>query len=249
MTNQALAEVQTGSTELLPMSPREVVAQVAAIQELMKTVMQDGTHYGLIPGCGPKPTLLKAGAEKLAFMFRLAPLYEVTPTDLDNGHFRYEIKCALKSLLTGHIIAEGVGCCSSKETKYAYVRNEARPNLEDVRNTVEKMAAKRALVAAVLNGTAASDIFTQDVEDLPEAAVSESAETPAKPVMQAPQRKSQAPAPANGDDWRKMTSKFESKCSGGCNEMIKAGNTIYYSPKQKAAMCEACYEAVTTLTR
>jgi hypothetical protein len=32
-------------------------------------------------------------------------------------------------------------------------------------NTVLKMADKRALVAAVLNGTGASDVFTQDVED------------------------------------------------------------------------------------
>lgn len=39
------------------------------------------------------------------------------------------------------------------------------PNLPDTYNTVVKMACKRALVAAVLNGTAASDIFTQDMED------------------------------------------------------------------------------------
>lgn len=41
------------------------------------------------------------------------------------------------------------------------------PNLDlaDSYNTVLKMASKRALVAAVLNGTAASDIFTQDLED------------------------------------------------------------------------------------
>lgn len=39
------------------------------------------------------------------------------------------------------------------------------PDLADTWNTVLKMADKRALVAAVLNGTAASDIFTQDVED------------------------------------------------------------------------------------
>jgi hypothetical protein len=38
----------------------------------------------------------------------------------------------------------------------------------DLDNTIMKMACKRALVAATLNATAASDIFTQDVEDLPE---------------------------------------------------------------------------------
>lgn len=39
------------------------------------------------------------------------------------------------------------------------------PDLPDSWNTVLKMADKRALVAAVLNCTAASDIFTQDVEE------------------------------------------------------------------------------------
>lgn len=39
------------------------------------------------------------------------------------------------------------------------------PDLADTYNTVLKMADKRALIAAVLNGTAASDVFTQDVED------------------------------------------------------------------------------------
>lgn len=38
-------------------------------------------------------------------------------------------------------------------------------NPRDLANTLLKMACKRALVAAVLNGTAASDIFTQDLED------------------------------------------------------------------------------------
>lgn len=40
----------------------------------------------------------------------------------------------------------------------------------DLDNTILKMACKRALVAAVLNGTAASDCFTQDLEDLTEKA-------------------------------------------------------------------------------
>ncbi len=39
------------------------------------------------------------------------------------------------------------------------------PDLADTYNTVLKMANKRGLVAAVLNATAASEIFTQDLED------------------------------------------------------------------------------------
>jgi len=41
----------------------------------------------------------------------------------------------------------------------------ANENLADEYNTVLKMANKRALVAATLNVTAASDLFTQDLED------------------------------------------------------------------------------------
>lgn len=43
------------------------------------------------------------------------------------------------------------------------------PDLADTYNTVLKMGGKRAMLAAVLNGTAASDVFTQDVEDGPRA--------------------------------------------------------------------------------
>jgi hypothetical protein len=43
------------------------------------------------------------------------------------------------------------------------------PNIADLYNTVLKMADKRSLIAAVLNGTAASDVFTQDAEDRPRA--------------------------------------------------------------------------------
>jgi hypothetical protein len=39
------------------------------------------------------------------------------------------------------------------------------PDLPDTYNTVLKMGAKRALIAAVLNATGASSIFTQDVEE------------------------------------------------------------------------------------
>ncbi len=46
-------------------------------------------------------------------------------------------------------------------------------DLPDQWNTVLKMADKRALIAAVLNATAASDIFTQDLEDMPAGSVAE----------------------------------------------------------------------------
>jgi hypothetical protein len=61
-------------------------------------------------------------------------------------------------------------------------------NPDDLDNTLVKMACKRALVAAVLNGTAASDIFTQDLEDLQPEGEPPAAPTDDKPITVA-QRK------------------------------------------------------------
>jgi hypothetical protein len=71
------------------------------------------------------------------------------------------------------------------------------PDLADTYNTVLKMADKRALVAAVLNGTAASDVFTQDVEDQPRDAA------PAEP--QPEQRVEGPPALKPPTSWAKLT--------------------------------------------
>ena len=64
----------------------EVRAQVNQIQYLMKNVLKEGEHYGTVPGCGKKPTLLQPGAEKIAYMFHFVPTYEVTRHELGNGH-------------------------------------------------------------------------------------------------------------------------------------------------------------------
>jgi hypothetical protein len=191
------------------LSSRDLVAQVSLIQDVMRSVMKDGEHFGKIPGCGDKPTLLKAGAEKLGFTFRLSPAFTITKTDLHNGHREYEVVCSLTHINTGQIWGHGVGSCSTMESKYRYrsvsaestgkpvpkdywkdrdpsllggkgfiaqkidgqwmicakgdkVENE---NPADQYNTVLKMAKKRALVDAMLTCTAASDIFTQDIED------------------------------------------------------------------------------------
>src|SRR6185369_6401125 len=47
-------------------------------------------------------------------------------------------------------------------------KQQVRTNPADVANTILKMAKKRGLVDAILTVTAASDIFTQDIEDLPD---------------------------------------------------------------------------------
>lgn len=53
-----------------------------------------------------------------------------------------------------------------KDGKWFIFEQIENDNPWDLDNTLIKMACKRALVAATLNATAASDIFTQDIEDM-----------------------------------------------------------------------------------
>ena len=185
--------------------------------EAMSDVLKKDKDYGVIPGTGNKPTLLKPGAESLCFLFGLRPTFEVVDCieDWDKGLFYYRYRCTLLSG-DGRVVANSEGSCNSRETKYRY-RNQSRKcptcgketiikgkaeygggwlcfkkkggcgakfqdgaqviekqevgkveNTEpfELVNTLQKMAQKRALVAAVLIGTGASQFFTQDVEDM-----------------------------------------------------------------------------------
>jgi len=120
----ALTNLTKSASELMPIPVPEIKNQIQAIQQMMKDVMKEGMdgHYGKVPGCGDKKVLLKAGAEKLVLLFRFAPTYEVK-TELfpDNpGHREYSVKCILTNINTGKVWAEGLGSCSTMESKYRY---------------------------------------------------------------------------------------------------------------------------------
>ncbi|MDB4311914.1 hypothetical protein N9937_00650 [bacterium] len=189
----------------------QIQAQVQLIQRVMAEVMKKGSHFDTIQGCGNKPVLLKAGAEKIAATFRLAIEPEIEDLSED-GEIRYRIKTILTHSPTGRIVGYGVGECSSLENKYkwkgaacdeefdetpadrrrvAYKYNkktkQVRMEPADIANTVLKMAKKRSMVDGVLTSTAASDLFNQDLEDLPAEARSQQAED--KPPVKTPQKK------------------------------------------------------------
>lgn len=150
----------------------EVRQQVNELQYLMQSVLKEGEHYGNIPGTRGKPTLFQSGAEKICLMFKLVPAYDVSREELGGGHREYTVTCTLTQRGSGVTEGSGMGSCSTMESKYRYRRRggerSENPDIADVYNTVLKMAKKRALVDAVKSTTAASDIFTQDVEDLPD---------------------------------------------------------------------------------
>lgn len=94
-------------------------SQVQLIQEVMKGVMKEDVHYGKIPGTD-KPSLLKAGAEKLCMVFHLGPDYDIVDKDRDGDHLTITSKCTLTHIPTGMKVGSALGSCSTMESKYAY---------------------------------------------------------------------------------------------------------------------------------
>lgn len=179
------------------MAVADIISHVATVQEVMRAVMKKDVHFGIIPGTD-KPTLLKPGAEVLCMAFRIADSYQVEDLSEANT-VRYRVTCIGTHQTTGVVLGTGMGEASSAEEKYKWrkafepefnatpenmrrkkqgynkVKREnyeilqVRTEHADLANTILKMANKRAKMAMVLNVTAASDCFTQDLEDMDEA--------------------------------------------------------------------------------
>lgn len=183
------------ANEVHRFSASEIRERVNLVQSVMQGIMKRDTHYGTIPGT-PKPTLYKPGAEVLCVTFRIAQEYRIDDLG-DTLTARFRVTCVGRHQVTGIILGEGVGECSSAEEKYKWraavcteefdlaqdhmrrvkfakykgnveKKVQVRTEAADLSNTILKMACKRAMIAMTLNVTAASDIFTQDIEDLPE---------------------------------------------------------------------------------
>lgn len=239
--------------EMMPvMDIGQAVGRRNAMVQFVKSIMAEGTDFGVIPGTGDKPTLLKPGAEKLTTFFGLSKRFQIlekiedwTGKDHDGEPFFYYLyRCQLYRGET--MIAEADGSCNSMESKYRWrwvkaddvpanldkdqlqkrsgaisefefaiekaetsgkygkpaeywqqfkdamaagnyrrfekqTRNgKSYPAIEigsdiyrvpntDIAsqvNTIQKMAQKRALVAATLLAVNASEFFTQDLEDI-----------------------------------------------------------------------------------
>lgn len=172
MSTNEVEVYEPGQLERQELTVDALVERQQKIKEAMDKAMKVNVHYGRIPGT-PKPTLYKAGAETLCSLFMFDPQYESATERDDDGHFHVKSKVTLYHIPTGNRVASGEGYCSTQEKRYAFKKGgAARPVAEfpELFNTILKMAGKRALVAAVLNATAASDAFTQDLEDRPSEA-------------------------------------------------------------------------------
>jgi hypothetical protein len=101
-----------------PKTAREMKAHIQAIQEVVKAVMVENTHYGTIPGTD-KAMLYKAGAEVLLTTFHISAQPEIE--DLSKAdEIRYRISVRGIHMGTGVIVGVGIGECSTNEEKYKW---------------------------------------------------------------------------------------------------------------------------------
>lgn len=136
--------------------------KISQFQAVVQQTLKQNHDFGIVPGTGSKPTLLKPGAEKILMLMGLSSEYEIVEKvqDYDKGFFAYTVRCLLTK--NGMVITQGLGHCNSKEKKYT----SEKQDLYMLGNTCLKMAKKRAQVDATLTVAALSEIFTQDIEDM-----------------------------------------------------------------------------------
>ena len=115
----------TTETALVLPDETQFKADMQAInrfQSIVHANMIKDQDYGVIPGTGTKPTLLKPGAEKISKLLGLADTYEIVDRQeqWDEGFFRYLVRCTLTHINSGMVVSEGLGECNSMESKYRY---------------------------------------------------------------------------------------------------------------------------------
>lgn len=177
------------------MSVEAMTQRINAIQQVTQAKMIKDVHYGVIPGT-KKPTLYKAGSEMLLTMFQIGPQVDVLDLS-SGERIKYRVTCTGVHTPSSRAIGQGVGECSSNEEKYKwrnavcdeeydstpetarrikwgrgqggsiYQSKQIRTVPDDLGNTVLKMAKKRAQIDMTLTALGVSDLFDQDLDDLP----------------------------------------------------------------------------------
>lgn len=116
------------------LSVAQVKDHISLVNNILKEVLVEGKvengkitkdgHYSKLPGCGEKLVLLKPGAEKLCLAFNLVPKYKINILPaMENkhtppGHRDYEVTCELFNRTNGNFVGQGMGSCTTMESKY-----------------------------------------------------------------------------------------------------------------------------------
>jgi hypothetical protein len=191
MSSSALAIVSAGGD----INIQRVKDQRDAIQQLLRDVLKEGidNDYAVIPGT-KKKTLLKPGAEKICSLFGIAvePIVDASRIG-DDYSYRVTVRLSSGGVFLGEGVGEAstleskfawraAVCAEEWDEAETFRRRkhwqrgyqggnptmvlQVRENPADKANNMLKMAKKRSLIDAVLTATAASDVFTQDLEPL-----------------------------------------------------------------------------------
>jgi len=220
MTTESIAVRDGGQVEMADArTARDIQARVLRIQEVVKSVMVEGEHFGIIPGC-KKRSLYKSGAELLLMTFQVANKVAQVEDLSTPDEIRYRVTVAGVSQVTGAFLGDHVGECSSSEEKYkwqkpvcneewdetpvdrrretwkhgregkAYKVKQIRTTPADVANTVLSMSEKRGMVGMTRSVTGASSMFTDGIEDLPPGMEMDDGDK--RPPIKPPQAKAEA---------------------------------------------------------
>lgn len=120
-----MQSAQTGMTRLTIDGVKQMRAD---LQTFFTDVLAPGVDFSIPPEGkeGARPSLLKPGAEKLTWFFRLQPHFNLVNkiedwTGADHGGeplFYYEYECSL--VRDGVVVGQGFGSCNSREAKYRW---------------------------------------------------------------------------------------------------------------------------------
>ena len=142
------------------------VRQRDLLEGYIRERLKPDKHFYKV-GNSEKPSLTKEGAELVCLPHGLKPMYFPVsgPDDppAQPAPYQMTVRCRL---MRGDVFGgEGLGSASSFITTRSgeYKPRQTDPGL--CHNATLKMAQKSAYIAATLNATAASEFFTQDVED------------------------------------------------------------------------------------
>src|SRR3972149_5854697 len=125
--NEAIASIEAAPlTEWGGAAKRGLEARQER-ERIIGSVLKEGIDYGTIPGT-PKPTLYKAGAEKIADSLNLYPDYQPIQVveDFEKPLFFYRYRCLLRQRGSEAIVATGIGSCNSMEDRYRYRKAERK---------------------------------------------------------------------------------------------------------------------------
>lgn len=189
-------------------TPTDLIDLHKEVSKLINESLEAGIDYGVVPGTGSKPSLLKPGAERLALAFGAHPEYTPVASEVDHDRLITYTKRKKRWLNRHKNDREWEWEEAPGESRGLYryiyecklVRHDGRvlgtgqgvcstmeskyvDRPRDCENTVLKMAQKRAFIAATLNAFGLSNRFTQDVEDMYEQvpAAAPASEAPAAP--------------------------------------------------------------------